>query len=111
MVALAQKDELLLQWDKQLLLDNTNKVLAYSKGENIFAYNFNPTQSFPEQSIPVAEEGSYKVIMSTDDHRFGGFGRIYHQSYATSLNKDGKPYIKLYLPSRTAAVLIKEKEE
>ena len=111
MVALAQKDELLLQWDKQLLLDNTNKVLAYSKGENIFAYNFNPTQSFPEQSIPVAEEGSYKVIMSTDDHRFGGFGRIYHQSYATSLDKDDKPYIKLYLPSRTAAVLIKEKEE
>ncbi len=107
MVSLAQNTKLLTHWDKQLLLDNSKKLLAYSKGDAVFAYNFNPTESFTDCVIPVEKEGGYSVVMSTDDFNVGGYGRIYHQSYEAILDDTGKPYIQLYLPSRTAVVMIK----
>ena len=109
MVALAKTNHLFSAWDKQLLLDNDRKLLAYSKGETVLAFNFNPTESFTECMIPVSEEGCYSVVMSTDDYHVGGQGRIYHQDYETKLSKEGKPYICLYLPSRTAVALMKKK--
>ena len=108
MVKQAQKTHLFTHWDKQLLLDNNRKILAYSKGENLFVFNFHPTESFTECVIPVTEEGNYQVVMSTDDFNVGGQGRIYHQSYETVLDEGKKPYIRLYLPSRTAVVLEKK---
>ena len=48
----------------------------------------------------------WRVILSTDDYRFDGHGRIWHQTYET-VERDGKPGIRMYLPSRTAAVLQK----
>jgi 1,4-alpha-glucan branching enzyme len=108
MVSFAQSINLFSHWDKQLLLDNGKKLLAYSKGDAVFAYNFHPTESFTNCIIPVTEEGIYTVIMSTDDFNVGGYGRIYHQSYETVLDATGKPYIQLYLPSRTAVVLSKK---
>ena len=54
----------------------------------------------------MPETGKYKVVMSTDDFCFGGFGRVYHETYET-VEIDGKPGILLYLPSRTAIVLEK----
>jgi hypothetical protein len=45
--------------------------------------------------------------MSTDDYCYGGHGRIWHQRYST-VEKDGKTGILLYLPSRTAVVLKKK---
>ncbi len=108
MVSLAQDTKLLTHWDKQLLVDNGRKLLAFSKAESLFAYNFHPTESYADCVIPVMEEGCYSVVMSTDDFNVGGQGRIYHQDYNTTLNVDNKPYIQLYLPSRTAVVLIKK---
>ena len=59
--------------------------------------------------LTMPEEGTYEVIMSTDDFCFGGLGRIYHQRYET-IEQDGKIGIRMYLPNRTAAVLRKVKE-
>ena len=108
MVSLAQKTKLLTYWDKQLLLDNDKKLLAFRKGDTVFIYNFHPTQSFTDCRIPVDEAGCYSVVMSTDDYCFGGQGRIYHQDYPTVFNEEQKPCIQLYLPSRTAVVLQKK---
>ena len=47
------------------------------------------------------------VILSTDDYRFGGMGRIYHQTYTAEKVGD-KLGIRLYLPSRTAVILTKK---
>ena len=46
------------------------------------------------------------MIMSTDDFCYGGFGRVYHQRYST-VTENGNFGIKLYLPNRTAVVLLR----
>ncbi len=92
--------------DTQLKLDNEAKVVVYQKGGALFAFNFHPTASYDGCFVPVPEAGEYDVILSTDDFNFGGQGRVYHMRYETT-EENGKPGIKMYLPSRTAAVLKK----
>ena len=105
MVAMAKKHRVIGGRDKQLLVDNANNVMAYKKGAAYFAFNFDPTRGYDGCKIPVDEEGKYQVFLSTDDYCFGGWGRIWHMTYETQLDEDGKPFFQMYLPSRTAAVL------
>ena len=107
MVAMARKNRVLSGKDIQLALDNLAKTLVYKKGSAVFAFNFHPENSYEGWFVPVPEAGEYEVVMSTDDSCFGGQGRICHQSYFT-IQRDGRPGILLYLPSRTAAVLKKK---
>jgi len=105
-VKLCKQTKVLSGRDCQLKLDNTDKVLAYSKGAGIFAFNFHPQNAYVGCFVPVPEAGEYEVVMSTDDFCFGGCGRVYHQSYPT-IEENGRTGIKLYLPPRTATVLKK----
>ena len=107
MVAMSKKQKVLGGKDTQLSLDNTNKTLVYKKGGAIFAFNFHPTYSQFGFEAVVPEKGDYAVILSSDDYCYGGFGRVYHQTYTAEKREDGKYVIKLYLPSRTAIVLKK----
>ncbi|MBP5421331.1 MAG: alpha amylase C-terminal domain-containing protein [Paludibacteraceae bacterium] len=93
-------------WDK-----SDDQVLAYQRENLVFVYNFHPYQSFEGYGI-LAEEGSYEMILNTDDKRFGGFGLVDDsQIHFTieDINKtaEGKGWLKLYLPSRTAMILRK----
>ena len=106
-VKLCKQTKTLGAQDTQLMLENTQKVLAYCKGTGIFVFNFHPENAYDGRFIPVPEQGKYKVVMSTDDFCYGGFGRIYHQSYSTT-EETGRTGIRLYLPPRTAVALIKE---
>ncbi len=99
-VKLCKRYRLLGKQDRQLYLHNEEKVLVYQKGDLLFAFNFHPTESYDGFEIPVPEAGKYDVIMSTDDYCFGGFGRVYHQSYQAN-----NGHLRLYLPSRTAVVI------
>ena len=107
MVALAKKEKVIGAPDVQLALDNEKKTLVYQKGA-LFAFNFHPTESYDGCVIPVPEAGDYQVVMSTDDYCFGGYGRIWHQVYSAEKTEKGFA-LRLYLPSRTAAVLKKVK--
>ena len=106
MVALSKKHRAVGGRDKQLLVDNGRKVMAYRKGGAVFAFNFHPWESYDGLEIPMEVPGEYTVVMSSDDYCFGGQGRIYHQTYKTQGENND---LKLYLPSRTAAVLVKKK--
>ena len=108
MVTMAKKNRVLVGSDTQLALHNERKTLVYKKGGAIFGFNFHPWRSYEGNFLPVPEAGEYEVVMSTDDYCFGGHGRIYHQTYST-VEKDGKTGILMYLPSRTAVVLKKKK--
>ena len=72
----------------------------------MFAFNFHPVNSYPDCFLPL-EEGNYQVVMSTDDYRFGGQGRIHHLTYEAVKQPDGRTGFHLYLPCRTAVVLKK----
>ncbi len=91
-------------------IDQNNKIIIYSKGDVVFAFNFNPTQSFERHFIPTLSAGKYSVILSTDDARFGGFERASTEYEYTSKSKE-EPGFFCYLPSRSALVFKKMKRK
>ena len=106
MVALVKECRVQENWDKQLLVQQCDNVLAYGKGEGLFLFNLSPNRSYEGYRIPVPEKGVYRVILSTDDFSFGGQGRVYHQDYTAQEDENGA-FIQIYLPARTATVLKK----
>ena len=91
-----------------LVADNGDKVLAFWRAGLLFAFNFNPSKSFTDYGI-LALAGRYRLVMDTDETRFGGQGRIAAgQEFfteATVENDERVDRVKLYLPARTALVL------
>ena len=88
-----------------------DQVLAYKRGDLVFIFNFSPNKSFTDYGI-LAEEGKYEVVMSSDDKEFGGFGNIEHDvkhftRHDDLYAQDGKGWLMLYIPARTATVLRK----
>ncbi|MDR3128668.1 MAG: alpha amylase C-terminal domain-containing protein [Tannerellaceae bacterium] len=77
-----------------------HQVLAFTRGYFLFVFNFNPTQSFTDYSIPVTQ-GSYHIILNTDHPIYGGFGAIDH----ALIHHVDNQILRLYLPARTALVL------
>ena len=111
MVALLKKHRVQSSRDKQLLVQQADKVMAYKKGGAVFVCNLDPVRSYEGYFVPMPGKGRWLVCLSTDDHRFGGQSRIAHQVYETCVDADGKTGIRLYLPSRTALVLIGAQEK
>ncbi len=71
----------------------------------VFAFNFNPTESLTNVLVPVPHHADYTVVFTSDDLKYGGWGRIDHMTYPVK-TFDGKDYIELYLPARTCMVLM-----
>ena len=88
-----------------LNIDHNEKIIIYSKGDLVFAFNFNPTKSFEGYFIPVKKSGEYDVILSTDYTEFGGFERVdrEYRYKSRALKEKGKGFY-CYLPCRTAIV-------
>ncbi len=90
------------------LANESDQVLAFSRGDLLFLFNFNPTQSFSNYGINVPT-AKYSLVLNTDSRRFGGFGNIkdeqtiFTKSISGPSGNTGMLYF--YLPSRTAAVL------
>lgn len=93
----------------KLVANEPDKVLAYVRGDLLFAFNFNPTKSFTDYGVLVPPASDWKHLFDTDEPRFGGQGRIQPGvTYAPTLVSDRGELvqqIKLYLPARTAVVL------
>ena len=109
MVELAKKHRVIGARDKQLQLNNQDKTMVYKKGGAVYAFNFHPNNSYDGYFVEMPEKGDYQVIMSTDDHCFGGYGRVYHQMYTATKQKNGKIGFQIYLPNRTAVMFKKVK--
>jgi len=89
-------------------LHDGDKVIAFSRGNLLFAFNFSPAVSFTDYGIEVPA-GTYHLLLNSDEPRFGGHDRITaDQRFFPSAVTDGETtrlMIKLYLPARTALVL------
>ncbi|MBP5478726.1 MAG: alpha amylase C-terminal domain-containing protein [Bacteroidaceae bacterium] len=91
-----------------------DQILAYTRGDLLFVFNFNPSQSFTDYGFLVLE-GSYDVVLNTDNSDFGGNNltddSVRHFTIHDPLyEKDKKGWLKLYIPARCAMVLRKNKE-
>lgn len=88
--------------------NKTDQVIAYSRGNFLFVFNFNPSQSFPDYGIPM-DANKFKIVLNTDAGHLGGFDRIDERiNYYTIPSDNKQHYLRLYIPSRTAFVLKRE---
>jgi 1,4-alpha-glucan branching enzyme len=96
----------------RILENNFDKVIAFTRGEFLFVFNFHPTNSFTDYGIPLT--GKFKIFLDSDNPEFGGFNRLDRSVIYSSVRKSGKQKIGapftlyLYLPARTAIVFIKQ---
>jgi 1,4-alpha-glucan branching enzyme len=102
-----QKTAIHKVWD-----NDKDQILAYRRGDYLFVFNFNPVKSFTGYGFLVFP-GRYKIILDSDHPAFGGFGLIdetirYETIPDPLYEEEGKEWLKLYLPARTAVVLKKE---
>ena len=91
-----------------------DQILAYQRGDLLFFFNFSPNRSYDGYGFMV-KEGSYDYVLNTDDPKFGGNGlnddRVRHlTNYDADLARDGKGWLQLYLPARSACVLRRNKD-
>ncbi|MDP4270157.1 MAG: alpha amylase C-terminal domain-containing protein [Bacteroidota bacterium] len=101
-----QKTEIQKVWDS-----DGDLVLAYRREELLFVFNFHPGKSFTDYGFLVPE-GKYEIVLNSDAVEFGGFNRVdssvpYFTQYDPLYQPEGKGWLKLYLPTRTAVVLKK----
>ncbi len=110
MLKLLKEEKILEQKTVSRWIHQDDKIIIYTKGDIVFAFNFNPTTSFDGHFVPVGLPGEYEVILSSDDGVYGGFSRVdtsvKYDAVATTHDWIG---FKCYLPSRTAVVFKKVK--
>ena len=86
-----------------------DKVLAFRRSGLLFAFNFHPVTSFTDYVLPAGKAGRYRMILNTDDGRFGGHKRLVPDQSHTACSVPGagnaNRQVRLYLPSRCALVL------
>ncbi len=84
--------------------DEENKVLIFERAGLVFVISFHIEKSLTNYRFWVTEEGRYRVVLSSDNARFGGFDRPDEgYEYETFEHQ-----LSLYLPSRVALVLGRE---
>lgn len=93
----------------QLCAHDGDKVLAFWRDGRVYVFNFNATESFTDYGVMVPPGGRYRLVLDTDEVRFGGQGRIrprqIFESEPVVQNRERIDQIRLYLPARTALVL------
>jgi len=109
-----QKDFRLLDdlFIERLYENNYDKVIAFTRKNLLFVFNFNPVKSFTDYGIPL--KGKFRIVIDSDDPAFGGFSRIDRNAVYASIRKASREtinvpyYLYLYLPARTAIVFRRE---
>uniref|UniRef100_A0A915DM76 Alpha-amylase/branching enzyme C-terminal all beta domain-containing protein n=1 Tax=Ditylenchus dipsaci TaxID=166011 RepID=A0A915DM76_9BILA len=87
-----------------------DKIVAFDRAGLVFIINFHPTQSFPGYKIGVDVPGIYKMVLNSDDPKFGGHNRLDpNQTFHTFPEGYGGRgnHVSVYIPSRVAIVLEK----
>ena len=104
MIHFVEKEHLLDFLPEKVWEDNNAKILACRRGKCLFVYNFHPFQSVEDYEIPCQED-KYKILLNSDSPDFNGFGNVDETVEYNAFVENGRHYLKMYLPSRTALVL------
>ena len=105
MIKLAKSSKLFEQRMADLcLLKAPEQTIAFYRKGLLFAFNFNHSNSLTNVLVPVPNNADYTVKLCSDDEKYGGQNLVEHMTYPVK-EFDGKFYVELYLPARTAVVL------
>jgi len=86
-------------------LHEDDKVLAFERGGLLFVFNFSPVRDYTDYMIPVSRGTDYQVLFSSDDGRYGGFGRVTRDPKSAFVPGREGNIVRLHLPARTCVVL------
>ncbi|KAI0796919.1 glycoside hydrolase superfamily [Abortiporus biennis] len=92
------------------LKHEVDKVIVFERAGLLFVFNFHPTQSFTDYRVGVEVPGEYKIVLSSDEKRFGGFDNIDTtvKFITTPMEwNNRKNWLQVYIPSRTCIILAK----
>ena len=83
--------------------DEENKTIIFEKNNFIFVFNWGQ-KSLPDYEVKVKQTGDYKIVLSTDSQRFGGFGNVDEKAVFPSEKRGDGVFMKVYNVARTAVV-------
>ncbi|MGD9364562.1 MAG: alpha amylase C-terminal domain-containing protein [Desulfobacteraceae bacterium] len=107
MIAMSKKRNLLSDIGTRLLWErNDHKVIIFERAQLVLAFNFHPVRSYSDYRFP-ASPGRYRIVLNSDDIPFGGHGRVDNRQEHVTVRATDQNHLSLYLPSRTALVLMK----
>ena len=113
MISLAKENNIFSQQYPDLKwVHESDHILAFERGGLVFVFNFDPTRVFMGYRIPVTKGCDYEVVISSDDDKYNGYGRIGHEHHSAFIPGVQGNWLQLYLPPRTCMVLkplLKEK--
>ncbi len=92
---------------KQINMDPENKTVIFERNNLIFLFNFHKSNSIPDYRFKVPSEGKYRIIINTDNGKFGGFDRVDEIMTYPAVCLFGDYFLSVYLPNRVAMVLEK----
>ena len=104
MVHFLEDEKVLSQAPQLLRADEEKKILIFRRKNVIFAFNFNPTQSYDNYGFET-EDGEYELYFNTDEGVYDGFDRLHNGDLHVTTDHT----LRLYLPSRCGLVLVKRK--
>ncbi len=96
---------------EQRHINDPDKILAFERANLLFVFNFHPDKSYFGYGISCPA-GKFSIVLNSDNGAFGGQSRIDENlTYRTVPERNYAPnqMLQLYLPSRTALVLKREK--
>jgi len=103
MVELAKRCDLLAARPaRPLNMDEENQVMAFERSGLLFVFNWSGTRAIPDYQLPAPKGGEWKVVLDSDEARFGGFAR---QDHSVHHFTDKAQQLSLYLLPRTVMVL------
>ncbi|KAG8748503.1 alpha-1,4-glucan branching enzyme [Ceratobasidium sp. 414] len=86
-----------------------DKVIVFERAGLVFVFNFHPTNSFADYRVGVEVEGEYRPVLSSDEKRFAGQGRIdmNGKHFTTPLGwNNRRNWMHVYIPSRDHGYLM-----
>lgn len=103
MVQLAQENRLLNNPPPSPLnIDEVNQVMAFQRSGLLFVFNWSGDKALMDYVLPAPQPGEWKIVLDSDQRRFGGFGR---QDAGVPHFTDEAGRLSLYLLPRTVMVL------
>ena len=110
LISLTKENDLYSYKPISVFNDDKAQVMVYTRGDLLFVFNFSPINSYQSYPISGIKRGSYLPVITTDDEKFAGQGRIaMNYKYSAKKNSDGKYGFDVYIPARCALVLKKIK--
>lgn len=91
----------------QLNMDKDNKTIVEKKGDLIFVFNFHTSACIPDYEFFIPEKGVYKIVLNSDDTKYGGFGRVDDSTEFFTVERNGHYNLSIYNINRSVLVFKK----